>query len=56
MFAFDHLFTLGHRRIGFAGRSDDVVAFNERFTAFKLKMAEVACRFGRTGFTRGEPY
>jgi LacI family repressor for deo operon, udp, cdd, tsx, nupC, and nupG len=38
--AFNHLYALGHRRIGFVGRHDEVVAFAERFTMYKLKMAE----------------
>jgi len=38
--AFDHLYSLGHRRIGFAGKLDDVLAFAERFTGFRMKMAE----------------
>ena len=38
--AFDHLYSLGHRRIGFAGKLDGVLAFAERFVGFKMKMAE----------------
>jgi LacI family transcriptional regulator len=40
--AFDHLHALGHRKIGFTVKNDGVVAFAERFLAFKMKMAEVA--------------
>lgn len=39
--AFDHVYALGHRKIGFVGKLDLVVAFAERYTAFKWKMAEV---------------
>ncbi|HOF19352.1 MAG TPA: LacI family DNA-binding transcriptional regulator [Phycisphaerae bacterium] len=38
--AFDHLYELGHRKIGFVGKFDPDVAFVERFTAFQWKMAE----------------
>lgn len=38
--AFDHLYELGHRRIGFVGRCDENFAYAERFVAFKMKMAE----------------
>ncbi len=38
--AFDHLYALGHRRIGFVGRTNVNFAYRERFTAFRLKMAE----------------
>jgi LacI family transcriptional regulator len=38
--AFDHLYLLGHRKIGFVGKLDGVVAFAERFLGFKMKMAE----------------
>lgn len=38
--AFEHLRSLGHERIGFVGKRDDVVAFAERFTAYKLRMIE----------------
>ena len=38
--AFDHLYQLGHRKFGFAGMLDEVHAFSERFTAFKLCMVE----------------
>ncbi|CAN5507869.1 hypothetical protein BH10PLA1_BH10PLA1_13450 [soil metagenome] len=38
--AFDHLYQLGHRKIGFIGRRDEIVALAERFTAYKLKMTE----------------
>jgi DNA-binding LacI/PurR family transcriptional regulator len=38
--AFDHLHDLGHRKIGFVGRSTDIPAFEERFAAFRLKMAD----------------
>jgi len=37
--AFDHLYALGHRRIGFAGKYSNF-AYVERYNAFKLKMAE----------------
>lgn len=36
----DHVLSLGHRRIGFVGRREEVRAFAERFTAFKLKMID----------------
>lgn len=39
---FNHLYELGHRRIGFVGKRDEVPAFVERFTMYKLKMAEAA--------------
>ncbi len=38
--AFDHLYSLGHRRIGYVGRRDEDPSFFERFTMYKLKMAE----------------
>ncbi|HEV7298415.1 MAG TPA: substrate-binding domain-containing protein [Tepidisphaeraceae bacterium] len=38
--AFDHVYQLGHRRIGFVGRSDDNFAHRERYVALKMKMAE----------------
>lgn len=38
--AFDHVLSLGHRRIGFVGRQDSILAFAERFTAFRLKMLD----------------
>jgi LacI family transcriptional regulator len=37
--AFDHLYGLGHRRIGFVGRFDANFACAERFAAFQMKMA-----------------
>lgn len=37
---FNHLYGLGHRRIGFIGKRDGVAAFEERFMAYKLKLAE----------------
>jgi LacI family repressor for deo operon, udp, cdd, tsx, nupC, and nupG len=43
--AFDHLHEMGHRRIGFAGRQNDVLAFTERFTSFKWKLAEAGLPF-----------
>lgn len=42
--AFDHLYGLGHRKIGFAGKLDRVVAFAERFSAYKYKMAEAGLK------------
>jgi len=38
--AFDHLYQLGHRKIGFIGRRDEIVALAERYTAYKLRMTE----------------
>jgi len=38
--AFDHLYALGHRKIGFVGRRDEIIALAERYTAYKLKMTE----------------
>jgi DNA-binding LacI/PurR family transcriptional regulator len=38
--AFDHLYELGHRKIGFAGKVLRDVAFMERFNAFRWKMSE----------------
>lgn len=38
--AFDHLYGRGHRRIGFVGRNDQICAFAERFSGFRLKMAD----------------
>jgi LacI family transcriptional regulator len=38
--AFDHLYELGHRKIGFIGIWKGVLAYTERFAAFRLKMAE----------------
>ncbi len=38
--AFEHVYSLGHRKIGFVGRRDEIVAMAERFTAFRLMMAE----------------
>jgi len=43
--AFDHLYKMGHRRFGFAGRQDGVLAFTERFTSFKWKLAEAGLPF-----------
>ncbi len=37
--AFDHIYSLGHRRIGFVGRVDSNFAYAERFNAFSMKMA-----------------
>ena len=36
--AFEHLYALGHRKIGFVGKSDNF-AFTERYAAFSLRMA-----------------
>jgi LacI family transcriptional regulator len=38
--AFNHLYELGHRKLGFVGARKDVTAYMERFAAFRLKMAE----------------
>ena len=38
--AFEHLYSLGHRKIGFAGKLDSVQGFVERYVTFKWKMAE----------------
>lgn len=38
--AFTHLTELGHRKIGFVGGPENVVPFQERLMAYKLKMAE----------------
>lgn len=39
--AFEHLYALGHRKIGYIGRRDRIIAApDERFTAYKLNMAE----------------
>ena len=38
--AFRHLYNLGHRRIGFVGRRDEIAAFSERYAAFHMHMAE----------------
>lgn len=38
--AFDHLYALGHRSIGYVGRRETSAGFRERFAAFKLKMVE----------------
>jgi DNA-binding LacI/PurR family transcriptional regulator len=38
--AFDHLYALGHRKIGFVGYCQGVIGFVERFNTFKWKMAE----------------
>jgi len=43
--AFDHLYALGHRRIGFIGRSPEVIPFEERFNSFKYKLAEAGLPF-----------
>lgn len=37
---FEYLYGLGHRRIGYVGRQDHDPSFLERFTMYKLKMAE----------------
>jgi DNA-binding LacI/PurR family transcriptional regulator len=39
--AFDHIYSLGHRKIGFVGARVEVEAFHERYVAFKMKMADV---------------
>lgn len=38
--AFDHLYELGHRRIGFVGWRKTAAGFRERYAAYKLKMVE----------------
>ena len=38
--AFEHLYNLGHRRIGYVVRQDHDPSFLERYTMYKLKMAE----------------
>src|SRR4029078_6241719 len=38
--AFDHLYALGHRRIGCVAGPQEIVASRERCTAFCYKMAE----------------
>ena len=38
--AFDHLYSLGHRKIGFIGKVEGIGGFTERFTTYKWKMAE----------------
>jgi LacI family transcriptional regulator len=38
--AFGHLYSLGHRKIGFVGKFDGNAAFAERFAAYRLQMAE----------------
>ncbi len=38
--AFDHLYELGHRRIGYVGRHPEVTAFEERFLSYKWKLTE----------------
>ncbi len=43
--AFDHLYELGHRKIGFIGRLDEVVPFRERYMAFRLKLASADLPF-----------
>ena len=37
---FNHLYGLGHRRIGFVGQSDEIVAFAERYTMYMVRMTE----------------
>jgi DNA-binding LacI/PurR family transcriptional regulator len=39
--AFEHIYKLGHRKIGFVGARVEVEAFHERFVAFKMQMADV---------------
>ena len=38
--AFDHLYELGHRQIGFVGRQDHIAQMAERYTTYAWKMAE----------------
>ncbi len=38
--AFDHLYALGHRDLGYLGGLQNVVAYRERLTAFRYKMVE----------------
>jgi len=38
--AFDHLYALGHRKIGCIAGPQEIVAYRERCTAFRYKMAE----------------
>src|SRR5262249_35198742 len=38
--AFDHLYALGHRKIGCVAGPREIVAYDERCTAFRYKMAE----------------
>lgn len=38
--AFEHLAELGHRKIGFMSGPENVVAFQDRLMAYKLKMSE----------------
>lgn len=56
--AFDHVYGLGHRKIGFVGRHDANFAYAERFVAFKMKMAEadlhVRPEWVHTGFSHIE--
>ena len=57
--AFDHLYSLGHRRIGYIGRCDSNFAYAERYTAFRLKMIDANLPVREdwvfTGFTHIEP-
>ncbi|HEV7298324.1 MAG TPA: LacI family DNA-binding transcriptional regulator [Tepidisphaeraceae bacterium] len=39
--AFEHVYKLGHRKIGFVGAELDNFAAAERFTAFKMRLADV---------------
>jgi DNA-binding LacI/PurR family transcriptional regulator len=43
--AFDHLYSQGHRRIGFVGRRDSNKAFAERFSGYQLKMLQAGLSF-----------
>ena len=51
--AFDHLYALGHRKIGFVGNETDL---NERCMAFRAKMASAGLALRPDWFYRGGPH
>jgi DNA-binding LacI/PurR family transcriptional regulator len=51
--AFDHIYSLGHRKIGFI-RGDDNPAYHERYVSFVYKMAEKLLRVRKEWIYYGE--
>ncbi len=51
--AFNHLFGLGHRKIGYVMGEEEKAAFVERFTAYKLSMIEAGLTIREEWICRG---
>jgi DNA-binding LacI/PurR family transcriptional regulator len=54
--AFDHLYALGHRKIGCVAGPREIVAYHERCTAFRYKMAEKNLHVNESWIYTGEQH